>query len=240
MTAGLINIRRSQSAATKIRSIAIEPTASMIARRMKILRAAACIASFLAFLLTSSQAFAGDEGPAFASSMNALEPPRFELAVESAYLLGFINSPHSYEIGAEFLTARVRWGVRQSDGWLRGYNQFYFSAVAEPIFRGIENHYFGLNFGLRYNFVQPKSRLVPYISGGVGLGWIDSHPNIPGAQGQDFTFNILAAAGVAYELSERWKVEVGVLYEHLSNGGQTDPNPSLNLLGPQLGVTYSF
>ena len=212
----------------------------MVARRMKILRAAGCIASFLAFLLTSSQVFAGEEGSAFTSSMNALDPPRFELAVESAYLLGFINSPHSYEIGAEFLTARVRWGVRQSDGWLRGYNQFYFSAVAEPIFRGIENHYFGLNFGLRYNFVQPNSRFVPYVSGGVGLGWIDSHPDISGAQGQDFTFNILAAAGVAYELSERWKVEAGVLYEHLSNGGQTSPNPSLNLLGPQLGVIYSF
>jgi len=234
------NIRRSQNAATEIRSIAIKSTASIVARRMKILRAAACIASLLAFLLTSSQAFAGEEGSAFASSMNALEPPRFELAVESAYLLGFINSPHSYEIGAEFLTARVRWGVRQSDGWLRGYNQFYFSAVAAPIFRGIENHYFGLNFGLRYNFVRLNSRLVPYVSGGVGLGWIDSHPDISGGQGQDFTFNILAAAGLAYELSERWKVEVGILYEHLSNGGQTDPNPSLNLLGPQLGVTHSF
>jgi hypothetical protein len=237
---GFDKIRRGQSAATKPESIAIESTASMVARRMKMLRGAAIIASFLAFFLTSSQAFAGEEGSTFTSSMNALEPPRFELAVESAYLFGFINSPRSYEIGAEFLTARVRWGVRQSDGWLRGYNQFYFSAVAEPIFRGIEDHYFGLNFGLRYNFVQPNSRLVPYVSGGVGLGWIDSHPNIPGGQGQDFTFNILAAAGVAYELSERWKVEAGVLYEHLSNGGQTSPNPSLNLLGPQLGVTYSF
>ncbi len=212
----------------------------MVARLMKILRAAACIASLLAFLLTSSRAFAGEEGSAFPSSMNALDPPRFELAVESAYLLGFINSPHSYEIGAEFLTARVRWGVKQSDSWLRGYNQFYFSAVAEPIFRGIENHYFGLNFGLRYNFVQPNSRLVPYVSGGVGLGWIDSHPDISGAQGQDFTFNVLMAVGVSYELNDHWKLEAGALYQHLSNAGQSSPNPSLNLLGPQLGVTYSF
>jgi hypothetical protein len=35
-------------------------------------------------------------------------------------------------------------------------------------------------------------------------------------------------------------VDVGALYQHLSNGGQTDPNPSLNLFGPQVGVTYSF
>ena len=169
-----------------------------------------------------------------------LDAPRFEMAAESAYLLGFINSPHSYEIGAELITARARWGIVEGDSWLRGYNQFYFSAVAEPIFRGIENHYFGINFGLRYNFVRPNSRLVPYVSGGVGLGWIDSHASIPGAQGQDFTFNIMSAVGVSYQLNDRWKLSAGALYQHLSNGGQTDPNPSLNLIGPQIGFTYSF
>ncbi|HXM74691.1 MAG TPA: acyloxyacyl hydrolase [Chthoniobacterales bacterium] len=170
----------------------------------------------------------------------ALDAPRFEIAAESAYLLGFINSPHSYEIGAELITAHARLGIVEGDSWLRGYNQFYFSAVAEPIFRGIENHYFGINFGLRYNFVRPNSRLIPYVSGGVGLGWIDSHASIPGAQGQDFTFNIMSAIGVSYQLNDRWKLNAGALYEHLSNGGQTDPNPSLNLIGPQIGLTYSF
>jgi len=192
----------------------------------------------LAFAL-ASHAFAG---PAISSlaSVDQLNPPGFELAVESGYLLGFINSPHSYEIGAEFLTGRVRWGVMDRDDWLRGYNQFYLSAIAEPIFRGIENHYFGFNFGLRYNFLPRGSRFIPYVSGGLGLGWIDSHASIPGAQGQDFTFNILSAIGVSYRLNAHWNLNAGALYQHLSNGGQTDPNPSLNLLGPQVGATYSF
>ena len=208
----------------------------MVARRMKIFRALPT----LALVFVCSQTLAGTEGPTVASVHDEFNPERFELAAESGYLLGFINSPHSYEIGAEFLTARVRWGVMQSDNWLRGYNQFYISGIAEPIFRGIENHYFGLNFGLRYNFVQPAARFVPYVSGGLGLGWIDSHPNIPGAQGQDLTFNILTAAGVSYRVNDHWNVNAGVLYEHLSNGGQTSPNPSLNLIGPQVGLTCSF
>jgi opacity protein-like surface antigen len=191
-----------------------------------------------AFALVS-QTFAGTGEPA-AMSIEQLNPERFDLALESGYLLGFINSPHSYEIGAEFLTGRVRWGVMDRDDWLRGYNQFYVSAIAEPIFRGIENRYFGLNFGVRYNFVPPGSRLLPYVSFGLGLGWIDSHATIPGAQGQDFTFNILSAIGVTYNVNARWKLNAGILYQHLSNGGQTDPNPSLNLIGPQVGVSYSF
>ena len=193
-----------------------------------------------ALLFACSQAFGGIAASGVGSAKEEFNPERFEVALESGYLFGFINPPRSYQIGAEFLTARVRWGVVRSDVWLRGYNQFYISAIAEPIFRGIENHYFGLNFGMRYNFVRPGSRLVPYISGGLGLGWIDSHPEIPGGQGQDFTFNILTAAGISYKMNDHWKLNAGILYEHLSNGGQTDPNPSLNLLGPQVGATYSF
>jgi len=193
-----------------------------------------------ALLFACSQAFGGIAASGVESAKEEFNPERFEVALESGYLFGFINPPRSYQIGAEFLTARVRWGVVRSDMWLRGYNQFYISAIAEPIFRGIENHYFGLNFGMRYNFVRPGSRLVPYISGGLGLGWIDSHPEIPGGQGQDFTFNILTAAGISYKMNDHWKLNAGILYEHLSNGGQTDPNPSLNLLGPQVGATYSF
>jgi lipid A 3-O-deacylase len=196
-------------------------------------------AAFL-FLLACSQALGGTEQSSTELPPTELNPRRFELAVESGYLFGAINPPQDYQIGAEFLTARIRWGVVQRDVWFRGYNQFYVSAIAEPIFRGIENHYFGVNFGMRYNFVRLGSRLVPYISGGLGLGWIDSHPEIPGGQGQDFTFNILSAAGVSYELNDHWKLNAGVLYQHLSNGGQTDPNPSLNLFGPQVGLTYSF
>ena len=182
-------------------------------------------------------------GPLVASEGTAgepLNPTRFEAALHSGYLLGVFGNPDSYEIGPEFITGRMRWGVNDSNNWTRGYHQFCLTLLAEPIFRGIENHYFGVNFGGRYNFVQPNWRVVPYFSGGLGLGWIDSHPDMRGSQGQDFTFNILTAIGFSYEIDSHWKVDAGVLYEHLSNGGQTDPNPSLNLIGPQIGVSYSF
>ncbi|CAN5460124.1 hypothetical protein BH18VER1_BH18VER1_10000 [soil metagenome] len=169
-----------------------------------------------------------------------LYAPTFEIAAETAYLWGSLANPNSYEAGALFITARLRWGMIDRDTWLRGYNQVYFLAMAEPFLRGPENFYYGISAGLRYNFVQPGWRLVPYISGGVGLGWIDSHADIFGAQGQDFTFNILTAIGVSYQVNDHLKLSAGALYEHFSNAGQTGPNPSLNLFGPQVGLTYSF
>jgi lipid A 3-O-deacylase len=199
-----------------------------------------CICIGSVALLTCSQLFAGVERQASVAASDELDPHRIEFALETGYLFGAINPPADYQIGALFLTERIRWGVIRSDSWLRGYHQFYISAIAEPIFKGIENRYFGFNVGFRYNFVQPHSRFIPYISGGVGAGGIDSHPEVSGGQGQDFTFNILSAAGISYILNDHWKLDVGALYQHLSNGGQTDPNPSLNLFGPQVGASYSF
>ena len=100
-----------------------------------------------------------------------LNPPRFEFAAESAYLLGFIGNPNYYEIGAQFFTGRVRWGVNSDDDSLfRGYNQVYLTGMVEPIFRGPENHYFGISVGFRHVFVRPGWRLQPYASAGVGAG----------------------------------------------------------------------
>jgi opacity protein-like surface antigen len=182
--------------------------------------------------------------PAPAKTELAIEnfdPPHFELASETAYLLGFIGNPNSYEIGAQFFTARWRWGVNPDENSIfRGYNQIYLLGMVEPIFRGPENHYFGISTGFRHVFVRPGWRLQPYASGGVGAGFIDSTDEFRQGQGQDFTFNILTAVGVDYLVNQHWKLNVGVLYQHLSNAGQTDPNPSLNLIGPQIGATFSF
>jgi lipid A 3-O-deacylase len=203
----------------------------MVAREMKLFSA-----GLLGLALFVERALAGGE----MTVTETLNPPRFEVAFQSAYLLGIFGNPDNYEIAPQFVTGRIRWGVNDSDNWTRGYNQFSLTLMAEPIVRGIENHYFAVNFGGRYNFVRPNSRIIPYFSGGLGLGWIDSHPDMRGSQGQDFTFNILTGAGFSYEMDSHWKIDIGAQYQHLSNGGQTDPNPSLNLIGPQIGASYSF
>jgi hypothetical protein len=35
-------------------------------------------------------------------------------------------------------------------------------------------------------------------------------------------------------------LRAGVLFQHLSNGGRTDPNPGLNAVGPEVGLSFSF
>src|SRR3954468_8874977 len=204
---------------------------------MKFLRLA-----LVALLFSSLPSLAGAASDRLSTHFSAesVEAPNFEVSAQTAYMLGIIANPNSYEVAAQFFTARWRWGGIERDSWLQGYNQVYATFMVEPLVRGPENFYYGISLGFRYNFAKPGARFVPYVSGGVGLGWLDSHANINGAQGQDFTFNILTATGVSYPVNDHWKLDLGVQYQHFSNGGQTDPNPSVNLLGPQIGATYVF
>ncbi len=171
--------------------------------------------------------------------------PRFEVATESAFILGCFGNPHNYEIATQFVTARLRWGaIHDETSWWRGYNQVYVLAMGEYFERGLENHYFGISAGLRYNFLPIRSRFSPCISGGVGLGDVDAtKEKTPGALGQNFTFNILTAVGCSYRISDQWQATAGILYQHLSNAGLSEPdrpNSSLNAIGPQFGITRSF
>ena len=115
----------------------------------------------LLFLSVCFQLFGGAPERQVELLGSEFNPHRIEFALETGYLFGAFNPPTDYQIGALFLTERIRWGVIRSDNWLRGYHQFYISAIAEPIFKGIENHYFGFNVGFRYNFVQSHSRFMP-------------------------------------------------------------------------------
>jgi len=127
-------------------------------------------------------------------------------------------------------------------GWLRGYSEFFFRGDYEQIVHGPENHYEGIMVGPRYNFVQPGWVIVPYVEGGVGIGFADSNPAW-GGLGQDFNFTFEAGAGAKYNISDDFYVRLGVEYQHVSNAGLSEPqfpNHPIDELGPKLSFGYSF
>jgi len=127
-------------------------------------------------------------------------------------------------------------------GWLRGYSEFFFRGDYEQIVHGPENHYEGIMVGPRYNFVQPGWKIVPYVEGGVGIGFADSNP-AQGGLGQDFNFTFEAGAGARYNFCDNFFARLGVEYQHVSNAGLSEPefpNHPIDELGPKLSFGYSF
>ena len=61
--------------------------------------------------------------------------------------------------------------------------------------------------------------------------------------GQDFTFILLAAAGVRYAINDQWSAWLGGMWHHLSNNDLSEPdkrNIGLDEFGVVLGAGYSF
>ena len=78
-----------------------------------------------------------------------------------------------------------------------------------------------------------------YGGAGGGFGLIDSG-DVEGGQGQDFTLHWFARAGVEHVISRDVSLTAGVMFLHLSNGGQTDPNPGIDAVGFTLGLSMRF
>ncbi len=113
-----------------------------------------------------------------------------------------------------------------------------FTLLAEAIVEGPESHYFGWSCSPSIEYWTSKHTYF-HLSVGGGFGAIDSQ-GVPGGQGQDFTYNWFITLGVRHYFSRGWAVGAGVMYQHFSNRGATDPNPGLDALGPMLGISRSF
>lgn len=78
--------------------------------------------------------------------------------------------------------------------------------------------------------------LKPYIEGGGGPLWTNFDGRIP-EQGSDFNFLVWGGAGANYDLTERWALNAGVRFSHISNADTDSQNSGVNFLLPFVGVT---
>jgi opacity protein-like surface antigen len=137
---------------------------------------------------------------------------------------------------------------KELDGFFRGYSEFVFRAYGMAVKNGIEERFVGMQYGPRYNFVQPGWDIVPFVEGNVGFGFTDSRgytDPVRGqqGQGQDFCFNFGIGLGFRYDISPSWFMRVAGNYTHFSNGGLSEPgrkNRSLDAAGPQMTFGYRF
>ena len=105
--------------------------------------------------------------------------------------------------------------------------------------QGPESHYFAAAASPSIEWWNSAGTWNVYAGAGGGLGWLDAH-DVPGAQGQSFTFNWCTRAGVEHVSANGIRWSAGLMFQHMSNGGQTNPNPGIDALGVTMGWAWSF
>lgn len=113
------------------------------------------------------------------------------------------------------------------------------TVVATWIENGPESHYFAFNGSPSLEWWDRTGTWSLNFSAGGGFGWTDSHAS-EGGMGQDFTLNWFMRGGIEYEFAKNGRLRLGTMFQHMSNGGATDPNPGINALGVTLGWSWNY
>lgn len=105
--------------------------------------------------------------------------------------------------------------------------------------QGPEARYVGFSASPSLEWWDRTGRWSLFAGSGGGVGIIDSR-GVRGGQGQDFTLNWFIRGGIEHVTAKDRRFSAGILYQHLSNGGRTDPNPGIDALGFTVGYSWAF
>ena len=177
--------------------------------------------------------------PAFPD--NLFSAGKWDFSLFSGPMFSPIGHPDSrptvdYELTAVELGYMLS-DVNHAPGPLRGNWELVPSAIGAAIFRGKGNYIAGGTLWLRYNFVQPNWRVVPYLQGGAGITFTDTDNYL---LGERFNFNLNAALGMRWLVASHCAINLEYLYQHISNADLSSHNIGINAQGPLLGVSYFF
>ena len=146
----------------------------------------------------------------------------------------------SYGLGE----ARLGWMLTDPSGRgiFRGNYEVLLGAFGGFINDGPGNYLAGGEVVIRYNFIQPTASVVPFIQLGFGGAYSDAaeEDTIQKMIGADCSFQLQAALGVRWFLTERWALTTALQYQHFSNAKFNERNKGLDALGGFIGVSYFF
>jgi hypothetical protein len=150
------------------------------------------------------------------------------------------DRPKFTDVDVAFRLGRMLY-TPEGDGFFRGNCEFLVELYGAALVEGPGTGYIGANFTLRYNFVQPSARWVPYAQ--IQAGGIYNDISDHGSQrvfGSSFAFNLQAGFGVRYLCSDHCAFFLEADYRHISNADTADRNLGLNSVGGLLGASYFF
>jgi hypothetical protein len=141
------------------------------------------------------------------------------------------------------VTTRLGWMLTDPvlEGIFRGNFEFVTEIFGGGFVKGPADGLAGVTLFLRYNYVQPGARFVPYVHAGGGGVYSDASEAQPQRElGSPLLFNLQAGFGARFFCTKKCALFLELNYRHLSNGGLGERNVGLNSAGSWLGASFFF
>jgi len=164
-------------------------------------------------------------------------------ALTGAFFSFSPDSSDRPDINHSLTSWRIGWMLNDptGTGFFRGNSELLLEGFFGKVFEGAGDYLGGATLQLRYNFVQPDARFVPYIQIGAGGFYSDIYKDQSQRLiGKSVSINLQTAIGIRYLLSDTWALSLEGGYRHVSNPGTSERNRGLDSLGMQLGFCRFF
>jgi hypothetical protein len=206
---------------------------------------------FLVIFSVAVSAFAGTEEGKTVSEPVATFDPFAKGATEFELLGGYWHSPITTG-GAkrpqfDYAGGDLRLGIIlgpilfDRSKIVRGNIEFLGDFFTDGVTYGPGNYLVGGSIAFRYNFIQPGSRIIPYLQlGGGGLHTDATEDPDQRIIGSDFEFLLESDLGARVLLNDRWSLILEGSYQHISNADTGSRNVGVNAIGGRLGLGFVF
>jgi lipid A 3-O-deacylase len=165
---------------------------------------------------------------------------RYELTLGSGPMFSPVGADRN-RYTVDYVLSGLQLGWMMTDvggsGWLRGNWELSAEAIGGAVFKGRGSYLAGGTAWIRYNFVQPDWRFVPYLAAGAGAEGTDMDQRLIG---EKFNFNLDIAAGTRCFLAHDWALDMECRYQHISNATIAKHDIGINAVGPMVGISYFF
>lgn len=202
----------------------------------------------LVFLSSLPGAYAAAEQPVPTSMTQETESNFSRGAREFQNVTGaffFFDTTQNSRPAIDFAINSTRFGIMLNDPWqwgpLSGNAEVLGELFGGGIFDGPGDVMTGATLIFRYNFVQPQSRVIPYLQ--IGAGGV--YTNIGERESRGLIslpveFNLQGIGGTRIMLSDRWSLVIEGGYRHISNAEIKKPNFGIDSVGGNLGFGFFF
>lgn len=148
--------------------------------------------------------------------------PSIDLAVDSLRLGVMLSNPHG-------------------SGFFAGNYELLGEVFGGGIFQGPGSVEAGGTLFIRYNFIQPKTRVIPYMQIGAGGIYTDiSERESRGLVSLPVEFNLQGTGGLRFMITDKWSLVLEAGYRHISNATIKLPNRGVDSVGGDVGFGFFF
>src|SRR5689334_5283542 len=145
----------------------------------------------------------------------------------------------------DLAVASLRVGIMLSNphgaGFFAGNFEFLGEVFGGGIFQGPGSVEAGGTLFIRYNFIQPRARVIPYMQIGAGGIYTDiSERESRGLVSLPVEFNLQGTGGLRFMLNNKWSLILEAGYRHISNATIKLPNRGVDSVGGDIGLGFFF